>query len=104
MYELEDVRVLATRVWTGEYSINHHKTPIASLALNLDRIQNCCSKPRTQNSDQGLRRGQQKQRGKEGKERFMSLLLACSSTAVPGRPKQKQMYVTFHHSHAQNVG
>ncbi len=31
--KLKNVDVLATRVWTGECSIDHHKNPIMSLAL-----------------------------------------------------------------------
>ncbi len=35
---------------------------------------------------------------------FSSLLFARSGTAVRGRPKQKQMYSTFHHPNARNLG
>jgi hypothetical protein len=35
---------------------------------------------------------------------FLSLLFACSGTAVRGRLERKQMYSTYHHPNARHLG
>ncbi len=81
------------------------KTPTASLALSLNRIEIVTLNPRYSNHNhQRQRKTLQNQRGKEGETIFLSLLFACSGTVMKGQPKQKQMYPTFHHPNAQNLG